>query len=102
MKAFLIAGAIAVQAATAAQAAEVTDTQVTAALVEWTLAHCGMDKVPAATAMFVPMVVNGSEPGEMDEARQRVRERIAGQFATREAACASLSAHFSAASPDGK
>ena len=97
-----ITGAALIAAISTAQAVEVTETQITAALAEWMIAHCGPEKVPSSTALWLQVIVNGSEPGEMEEARQRVRAKITSGIKDRDAACIDLTKHFGGAATQSK
>jgi hypothetical protein len=77
-----------------AQGANPGDDQAVAAMIEWTVANCGMDGMSPMHVMMAQMIANGTDPAEMDRVREMVRDRIGGQFETTEAACADLKSHF--------
>lgn len=90
MRKYIVGIALIAAAVSTAEATEVTDSQITAALAEWLYANCGTEKMPAMTAAVIPMIINGSEPGAMEEARRQVRARIAARFPDRDEACVEL------------
>jgi hypothetical protein len=92
MKAILAAAAIV--GAGVAEAQQPGDDQAVAAMIEWTVANCGMDGMSPMHVMMAQMIANGTDPAEMDRVREMVRDRIGGQFETTEAACADLKGHF--------
>jgi hypothetical protein len=75
-------------------AQEPGDDQAVAALIEWTAANCGIEGMSPLQAMMADTIANGTDPAEMDRVRDIVRDRIAAQFETTEAACVDLKAHF--------
>lgn len=91
-KAILAAGVIALGSAAAAQ--QPGDDQAVAAMIEWTVANCGMDGMSPMHLMMAQMITNGTDPAEMDRVREMVRDRIGEQFETTEAACVDLKGHF--------
>lgn len=92
MKAMLAAGAIVLASGAAAQ--QPGDDQAVAAMIEWTVANCGMDGMSPMHLMMAQMITNGTDPAEMDRVREMVRDRIGEQFETTEAACVDLKGHF--------
>ena len=92
MKAMLAAGAIVLASGAAAQ--QPGDDQAVAAMIEWTVANCGMDGMSPMHLMMAQMITNGTDPAEMDRGREMVRDRIGEQFETTEAACVDLKGHF--------
>ena len=92
MKAMLAAGAIVLASGAAAQ--QPGDDQAVAAMIEWTVANCGMDGMSPMHLMIAQMITNGTDPAEMDRVREMVRDRIGAQFETTEAACVDLKGHF--------
>lgn len=92
MKAILAAAAIV--ATGGAQAQQPGDDQAVAAMIEWTVANCGMDGMSPMHLMMAQMITNGTDPAEMDRVREMVRDRIGEQFETTEAACVDLKGHF--------
>lgn len=81
-------------AAGAALAQEPSDDQAVAAMIEWTVANCGMDGMSPMHLGMAQVIANGTDPAEMDRVRELVRDRIGAQFETTEAACADLKGHF--------
>lgn len=74
--------------------AGVAEDRVNAAFIEWYVANCGMDGLPAMVPMIAAMVINGSQASDLEEPRRQVRESISRQFADTNAACADLKAHY--------
>jgi hypothetical protein len=94
MRVKVILGAVAVALATGATAQEPGNDQAVAAMIEWTVANCGMDGMSPMHVMMAQMIANGTDPAEMDRVRDVVREKIVGHFETTEAACVDLKGHF--------
>ncbi len=65
-----------------------------AALVEWTLANCDADSVPAVAVALSAMIANGSTPEQMAETRAWLRDRISENYSDTPAACADILATF--------
>ena len=71
-----------------------TDNRQRAALVEWTVANCDADSLPAMYVAMGAMIANGSTPEQMAEARDWIRAKISETYADTPAACAAIVASF--------
>jgi hypothetical protein len=88
----LAAGALVL--ASGADAQQPDEDQAVAAMIEWTVANCGMDGISPMHVMMAQMIANGTDSAEMAQVRETVRERIGEQFETTEEACVDLKRHF--------
>lgn len=61
-----------------------------AAMVEWAVANCEAKEMSALIFSMASMVVNGSAPGEMDNARAAIRKGTTDNYPSKEAACADI------------
>lgn len=61
-----------------------------AAMVEWAVANCEAKEISTMIFSMASMVVNGSAPGEMDNARAAIRKGTADNYPSKEAACADI------------
>lgn len=58
-----------------------------AVIVEWMVAHCDHEKIPAATVGLASMTLSGAEADAVKAKRATVKERIASEYSTTDAAC---------------
>lgn len=68
--------------------------RLSAASVEWTMANCGVQGVPDRAVAVAQMIINGSTPEQMSEARRKLQD--AASAAGREIAdlCAETLAQY--------
>lgn len=90
--AILAAGAFVL--ASGADAQQPDEDQAVSAMIEWTVANCGMDGISPMHLMMAQMIADGTDPAEMAQVREKVRARIGEQFETIEEACVDLKGHF--------
>lgn len=90
----LSAALIAFPAATAANETQPEENRERAALVEWTMANCTMDGVPAFVVAMASMISNGSTPEQMEAARGAIRAKISEHYADAPTACAAIKASW--------
>lgn len=65
-----------------------------AALLEWTVANCGSEKVSAMLFSMATMIIHGSTEEEMANPRDTVRKGTAENYPSKDAACADLLPRF--------
>lgn len=70
----LVAALWATAPAHAASDPDTENRQRVAAAVEWMVAHCPPEGIPAITVAMGAMIANGSNPADMDAARRWLRE----------------------------
>lgn len=63
-----------------ARAQTAVETRLWVAVVEWTVAHCGIETVPALALNVAHVAASGADPADMENARARVRQGVAGAF----------------------
>ncbi|CUW99262.1 exported hypothetical protein [Agrobacterium genomosp. 2 str. CFBP 5494] len=88
MTSILVASAFVGTSAAEAQTTE--QNRYLAAMVEWAVANCEAKEMSALVVSMASMVVNGSAPGEMDNARAVVRKGTMDNYPSKEAACADI------------
>jgi uncharacterized membrane protein len=66
--------------------------QVNTAKVEWVAAHCDPAILDGNDLFWMMMVINGTDPEVMAQAREEARSQIADDFPTRAEACEALTA----------
>lgn len=84
----LVACSVVVPSVSHAQTSE--QNRYLAAMVEWAVANCEAKEMSAMVVSMASMVVNGSAPGEMDNARAVVRKGTSDNYPSKEAACADI------------
>lgn len=65
-----------------------------AVMVEWTVANCPPDGIPAALVAMSGMAINASPRDEADAIRVRMREGVAKHYPDTGAACADMLARI--------
>ena len=90
----LILGAALTAAAVPAQAQSPDDNMAVAAMIEWTIARCGMDGVSPFQVMMAQTIANGSDPAAMTRVREQVAVRVIDHYVDQETACREMKAYL--------
>jgi hypothetical protein len=59
-------------------------------IVEWMVAHCALEEIPAATVAVARMVIDASDAERVESERSWLRDGIAANYSTNKDACADL------------
>ncbi len=96
----IVATAVYLTAATWASAG-VEEDRLSAIFIEWYIANCGMEGMPAMYSMMAAMFINGAQASDLEAPRQKVKDAIAERYPDKPAACADLKDHFNKVASGG-
>lgn len=85
----LIAAAVQFAAVAPAEA-EPSQQHIFAVMVEWYVANCGLDDIPALAISTASMIINATDKSTLDPLRVQARAKVASRYLDTPAACAEM------------